>query len=270
MKIAQSQYALWLVLGTAACLFLFVMVRGMRHSLRRKKWKTAAADLAVIFIILGSAYWYFFVYEAPVQTDIPFVYEELPAYSDAAVTEINNNIPYFTEEEKQAEEYELYGSLDKLGRCTSAMAMIGRDMMPQEERGEIETIRPTGFIGARYDDLIEDGFLYNRCHLIAFELTGENANERNLITGTRYLNVEGMLYYENITASYIRRTENHVLYRVTPVFLGSELVARGVLMEAYSIEDSGAGICFCVWCWNVQPGIRIDYATGKSSREKPA
>ena len=263
-----SEYSVYIIAGLTAVVFLAVMIRGMAVSFRKKKYRDVFREALMLCLLFGAAGWFLLYYEQPVHTDIPFVYEELPADSGIPSAEINGNIPYFTEEEKNTDEYESYGKLDRLGRCTPAMAMIGRDMMPGEEREEIDSIRPSGFVGAKYDDLIEDGFLYNRCHLIAFELTGENANAENLITGTRYMNTMGMLPYENMTASYIRRTGNHVLYRVTPVFLDGELVCRGVLMEAWSVEDDGEGICFCVFCRNVQPGIDIDYRSGKSTRAK--
>lgn len=196
----------------------------------------------------------------------------VPAYSGEPYAVINNNLPYFTEEELEAAavSYEIYPVLDALGRCGVCTASIGTDIMPAEERGEIGQIKPTGWHTVKYNDLIDGNYLYNRCHLIGFQLAGENANERNLITGTRYLNVEGMLPFENETADYVHDTGNHVLYRVTPVFEGDNLVASGVLMEAESVEDHGAGVCFNVYCYNVQPGIRIDYATGDSIRNEEA
>ena len=163
---------------------------------------------------------------------------------------------------------ESYSKLDRLGRCRTAFACIGTDIMPTEKRGSIGMVKPSGWHTVRYDNLVEGKYLYNRCHLIAYQLSGENANERNLITGTRYMNTEGMLPFENKVADYVRSTKNHVLYRVAPVFKGTELVARGVQMEAYSVEDRGEGICFNVFVYNVQPGIEIDYASGDSHEEK--
>lgn len=195
---------------------------------------------------------------------VPFEPEGIGPYTGSPYTVINDNKPYFTKEETGSEPYLFFSDLDELGRCGYAMAMLEKSMMPKEDRGDIESIRPSGYHNAVYEDLIEDGFLYNRCHLIGFQLCGENANEKNLITGTRYMNVEGMEPFENEVASCIRRTGKHVLLRVTPVFAEKELVARGVLMEAYSVEDQGQEISFCVFCWNVQPGIEIDYATGRS------
>ena len=192
-----------------------------------------------------------------------------PSYNGAPSVVVNNNVPEFTAEEKKnaASSYERYSDLDSLGRCQAAMACLGRDLMPTDEREPISTVHPSGWHLIRYDDLIEDHYLYNRCHVIGFQLTGENANERNLITGTRYMNVEGMLPYENEVAYYIRRTGNHVLYRVTPVFEGDNLLCSGIKMEAYSVEDRGASVSFNVYCFNVQPGVIIDYSDGYSWRD---
>ena len=158
---------------------------------------------------------------------------------------------------------EYYSELDSLGRCGVAEACVGVDLMPTEERESISKVKPTGWVQNQYD-FVDGGSLYNRCHLIGFQLTGENANEKNLVTGTRYMNVEGMLPFENQVADYVASTGNHVLYRVTPAFVDTELVARGVEMEAYSVEDQGRGVCFHVYCYNVQPGVEIDYATGEN------
>ncbi len=185
-------------------------------------------------------------------------------YSGSPFVEVNGNVPYFGEEEHTTESFEIYSELDSLGRCGVAYANIGKDLMPVEERGEIGMVKPSGWHTVKYPEVIEDLFLYNRCHLIGYQLSGENANVQNLITGTRYLNVEGMLPFENKVASYVRETGNHVLYRVTPVFEKDNLVAEGVLMEAYSVEDEGKGVAFCVFVYNVQPGIEIDYAAGES------
>ena len=174
---------------------------------------------------------------------------------------LNDNQPSFTEEDMTDVSYEFYSDLDELGRCGVTEACIGRDLMPTEKRGDISSVKPTGWVQNQYD-FVDGKSLWNRCHLIGFQLAGENANECNLITGTRYLNVEGMLPFENLVADYVKETDNHVLYRVTPAFQGTELVARGVQMEAYSVEDSGDGVCFNVFCYNVQPGVEIDYATG--------
>ena len=191
--------------------------------------------------------------------------DTLPDYGGSPYVELNDGQPSFTEEQKaETASYETYASLDLLGRCGTAEACIGQDLMPTEERGAIGMVKPSGWHTVRYDDVVDGKYLYNRCHLIGYQLAGENANERNLITGTRYLNVEGMLPFEDQVADYVQETGNHVLYRVTPVFQGAELVARGVQMEAWSVEDGGAGVCFNVYCYNVQPGVEIDYATGES------
>lgn len=189
--------------------------------------------------------------------------EEVPAYSGSPYVEINGNQPDFSQDQETTESFESYSELDSLGRCGTAFACIGKDLMPTEDRGSISEVHPTGWVQAEYD-CVDGGSLYNRCHLIGFQLTGENANEKNLITGTRYLNVEGMLPFENLVADYIKETGNHVLYRVTPVFQGNNLVASGVTMEALSVEDAGEGVCFSVYVYNVQPGVEIDYATGES------
>ncbi len=188
----------------------------------------------------------------------------LPKYAGQAYTQINNNKPFFKEYEIINGSFEYYSNLDELGRCDVCFASIATDIMPTEERGSISSITPTGWINVSYDN-VDGGYLYNRCHLIGYQLTGENANERNLITGTRYLNVDGMLPFENDIAEYIEKTGNRVVYRSTPVFTGNNLVADGVLLEAYSVEDDGQGISFCVYCYNVQPEIDIDYSTGASS-----
>ena len=193
---------------------------------------------------------------------------KVPAYSGAPYVELNNNVPAFSDEEKSETSFERYSELDELGRCGPAIANIGKDLMPREKRGSIGMIKPSGWHTVRYDDLVDGKYLYNRCHLIGFQLSGENANERNLITGTRYMNVEGMLPFEDMVTDYVQDTNNHVLYRVTPIFEGKNLVASGVQMEAQSVEDHGKGIEFNVFVYNIQPGITIDYATGNSHLEK--
>ena len=194
---------------------------------------------------------------------------KLPEYTSEAYVAVNDNQPEFTEEQLVAESYEFYSELDALNRCGYAIACVGRDIMPTEERGSIGQVKPSGWQTVKYD-FVDGKYLYNRCHLIGFQLTGENANERNLITGTRYLNVEGMLPFENMIADYVKETGNHVLYRVTPVFEGDELVARGVRMEGYSVEDAGDGICFHVYAYNVQPGVVINYLDGTSIIDETA
>lgn len=198
------------------------------------------------------------------KADIDKAISEVPAYSNEAYTVVNNNIPFFNDTDLTTKSYESYSNLDSLGRCGVAVSSIGKDIMPTENRGNIGSIKPTGWHSVRYDG-IDGNYLYNRCHLIGYQLTGENANEKNLITGTRYMNVTGMLPFENMVADYIKETNNHVLYRVTPVFEGDNLLTSGVLIEAKSVEDDGAGIEFNVYCYNVQPGVTIDYATGESS-----
>ena len=197
--------------------------------------------------------------------------QNLPEFAGTPYVELNQNQPEFAEEEKNAQSFENYSELDALGRCGVAYACIGQDLMPTEDRESISQVKPSGWQTAEYD-FVDGKYLYNRCHLIGFQLTAENANEKNLITGTRYLNVEGMLAFENMTADYIKETGNHVLYRVTPVFESSNLVASGVQMEAWSVEDNGAGICFNVFVYNNQPGVTIDYQTGNSwaSGSEPA
>ncbi len=195
----------------------------------------------------------------------PVEWLDLPAYAGYASVELNEGMPYFDVEtiDVESDTWELT-ELDSLGRCGTAYGYLGSANLATEERGNIGMVKPSGWHTVKYNDLIDGNYLYNRCHLLGYQLTGINADERNLITGTRYLNVVGMLPYENEIADYIEDTGNHVLYRVTPIFEGDNLVASGVLMEAYSVEDSGAGVCFSVYCFNVQPGIAIDYATGDS------
>lgn len=195
------------------------------------------------------------VYSASVQN--------VPAYSGKPYVAINDNQPEFTDEDLTTKAYEYYSPLDHLGRCGYTMASVGRELMPTQERESISHIKPTGWVQAQYD-FVDGKSLYNRCHLIGFQLAGENDNARNLITGTRYMNVQGMLPFENMVADYVKETGNHVLYRVTPIFDGSNLVARGVQLEGMSVEDKGEGICFNVYVYNVQPGVTIDYETGYS------
>ncbi len=191
--------------------------------------------------------------------------DDIPQYESTAYVVINNNEPFFVDEEFTTSAFETYSELDSLGRCGIAYANICEDLMPTEPRGEIGMVKPSGWQTAKYD-FVDGKYLYNRCHLIGFQLAGENANEKNLITGTRYMNVVGMLPFENMVADYVKETSNHVLYRVTPLYEGNNLVADGVLMEAESVEDSGEGVQFCVYCYNVQPGVEIDYATGNNHR----
>ena len=182
---------------------------------------------------------------------------------------VNGNVPFFTEEEMTDEGYETFADLDLYGRCGVTMACVGQEMMPTAQRESISHVYPSGWVNRSYD-FVDGNYLYNRCHLIGFQLTGENDNDRNLITGTRYMNVQGMLPFENMVADYVKETGNHVLYRVTPIYQGDNLVAEGVLMEAYSVEDEGDGVLFCVFCFNVQPGVVIDYETGENEADPNA
>ena len=215
--------------------------------------------LLVIYLILPSP-------EAPQVSNISL--DQVPAYSGEPFAVLGGNIPQFTEADYTTESYEEYSALDALERCTYTIACIGQDLMPTEERGSISHIKPTGWQSVKYD-FVDGKSLYNRCHLIGHQLAGEDANERNLITGTRYMNVDGMLPFENMVADYVKETGNHVLYRVIPVYDGNNLVASGVTMEGWSVEDSGEGICFYVYVYNVQPGVEIDYATGESWEAEP-
>lgn len=207
--------------------------------------------------------------ERPQEDAVTITIDEVPVYSGDPYVVINDNEPSFSSEELESDSFESYGKLDDLGRCTIAFANLSSELMPQGERGSIGQVKPSGWQTVRYDS-VDGKYLYNRCHLIGWQLSGENANERNLITGTRYMNTEGMLPFENMVADYIKETDGHVLYRVTPIFVEDELVARGVQMEAYSIEDAGASICFNVFVYNVQPGIEIDYSDGSSRLSETA
>lgn len=209
------------------------------------------------------------VNEPEENTKIDDFLEEIPDYSGSPRVEINHNVPFFPETDKTRKDaFEIYSPLDSLGRCGVAYANICKEIQPTEPRGTIGSVRPSGWHTVKYNSIIDGNYLYNRCHLIGYQLAGENGNVQNLITGTRYLNVVGMLPLENEVEDYVSKSGNHVLYRVTPVFEGNNLVASGVLMEAYSVEDNGAGIQFCYYCYNVQPGISIDYATGESAESK--
>ena len=228
--------------------------------------------ISIIFIFITGAISYFYN-EILYTNTIPNsnIYsvdlESIPEYDENPYVIINNNIPYFTESDYTTNAFETYNKLDSLGRCGTAFANVCKDIMPSEdeERQDIGMIKPSGWQTVRYNDIVDGNYLYNRCHLIGYQLSGENANEKNLITGTRYMNVTGMLPFENLVDDYIEKNENnHVLYRVTPIFKGNNLVASGVQMEAYSVEDNGKGICFNVYVYNVQPGIVIDYSTGTS------
>ena len=220
--------------------------------------KRTAALLLVSFLLLLSGC------DQRLGTSVPSVsLDDIPAFADQPYVVLNNNEPDFSQEDKTTESFEQYSALDSLGRCGTAFANLGVDLMPSEERESIGQVKPTGWHTVKYD-CVDGTYLYNRCHLIGYQLSGENANECNLITGTRYLNVEGMLPFENLVHGYVEETENHVLYRVTPLFEGENLLASGVQMEALSVEDEGEGVCFNVYVYNCQPGVTIDYATGES------
>lgn len=206
-------------------------------------------------------------------SEVSYDLGDIPEYKDSPYVVINDNKPFFTSNDYTTKSFEEYSELDMLGRCGVAYANIGKDIMPKdgEKREEINSIRPSGWKQKPYKGLVEGDYLYNRCHLIGWQLAGENANKLNLITGTRYMNVQGMLPFEDMVDDYFeakKNEKNHVLYRVTPIYEGNNLVASGVLMEAYSVEDNGEGVCFNVYVYNVQPGIVIDYATGDNSLEK--
>lgn len=232
-----------------------------KRNRQRKKMQPMSTKRAVILLILCAlmvaSRWYLGPEPAQVSS------ADIPAYSGAAYVELDGNQPNFTQDDLTTEAFERYSELDSLGRCGVAYANICLEIMPTEPRGDIGSVKPTGWQTVKYD-VVDGKYLYNRCHLIGYQLAGENANKQNLITGTRYLNVTGMLPFENEVDDYVDETGNHVLYRVTPYFEGAELVARGVQMEAYSVEDNGEGVCFNIYAYNVQPGVEIDYATGGS------
>ncbi len=235
--------------------------------------------ISVLFLILAAVVLYFYLsnYDVPAENDpidssaetnvpVTDADDEIPEFSGEPFVELNGNIPVFGADEFSDRSYEFYSELDEYGRCGMAIASVGQDLMPTEDRESISHIHPTGWHSRQYD-FVPGKNLYNRCHLIGFQLTGENANEKNLITGTRYLNIEGMLPFENMIADYVKETGNHVVYRVTPIFEGKELVARGVILEAKSVEDNGEGVMFNVYAYNVQPGVIIDYKTGQSTAD---
>ncbi|MBE6015343.1 MAG: hypothetical protein E7241_08295 [Lachnospiraceae bacterium] len=194
----------------------------------------------------------------------------IPEYSGELYVKINNGKPEFDTADADKGAFETYSELDSLGRCGVAYANLCKELMPKGQREDISMIKPTGWKRTKYPGVVEDDLLYNRCHLIAYSLAGENANEKNLITGTRYFNKEGMLPFEEMVRDYIYKTGNHVLYRVTPVFEGKNPVAKGVIMEAYSVEDKGKGISYNIFVYNIQPGVEIDYSTGNSKLKQAA
>ena len=240
----------------------------------KKGLKKTSISIVTVLILLVGGYNYQDIYNiidnslASVlekREEVKYSYDitKIPPYSGSSYVIINDNIPNFTEGDKTTESFESYSELDSLGRCGVAFSNIGKDLMPTEERGSIGMIKPSGWHTVKYD-IVDGKYLYNRCHLIGYQLTGENANNKNLITCTRYMNTVGMLEFENKVASYIKETNNHVLYRVTPIFEDNNLLATGVEMEAYSLEDNGKGIMFHIFVYNVQDGITIDYKTGDS------
>ena len=228
---------------------------------------TLFAILLALVLSAGAVFYLSQQDDTPTTTEPPKAESlaSIPAFdASSPFVIIKDNVPSFTEDEITKKSFEAYSPLDDLGRCGEALACIGKDLMPTEERGSIGQVKPSGWQTAKYD-IVDGKYLYNRCHLIGFQLTGENANERNLVTGTRYMNVDGMLPFENMVADYIKETGNHVMYRVTPVYADDNLLCSGVFMEGYSVEDQGEGISFHIYCYNAQPGIEINYANGDSA-----
>ncbi len=245
------------------------VTRHQKAERRKKKIKIIVVSVIVIALICLSVF-AFILIKSTIDSRSARSGLNIPSYSGTPYAIINDNKPFFRQNDYNTTAFESYSELDDLGRCGVAFANVSQELMPTESRGEIGNIKPTGWVQEKYEGIIPSNppYLYNRCHLIAYCLTAENDNERNLITGTRYMNVDGMLPFEEQVAQYLDSNDNHVLYRVTPVFTGDNLVADGVLMEAYSVEDRGEGICFCVFCYNVQPGVDIDYATGNNKARK--
>ena len=243
-----------------------------RRKVSEKKLKKFLFSIIILILILAIDYFYpdfisSLFNEDLIKNEVSYNLSDIPEYTDSPYVIINDNIPSFGEKDYVSEGVEKYSKLDILGRCGVAYANICRETMPSkgDERGDISSVKPTGWKQKKYNG----EYLYNRCHLIGYQLSDEDANQLNLITGTRYFNVEGMLSFENKVAEYLKENkDNHILYRVTPIYEGTNLLASGVQMEAYSIEDKGKGICFNVYIYNVQPGIKIDYATGNSSKEQ--
>ena len=226
---------------------------------RKSKSSKLSKALRVVVVLILAVYALLQYFQRQPAIDL----SEIPPYSGSPYVVLMDNQPDFSMDDLTTDEFEFYSELDQYGRCGVAFANISLYTMPTEPRGEIGMIKPSGWHTVKYD-WVDGKYLYNRCHLIGFQLAGENANEKNLITGTRYMNVEGMLPFENMVDDYVEETGNHVLYRVTPIYNGTDLVASGVQMEALSVEDEGEGLCFNVYVYNVQPGVEIDYATGES------
>lgn len=237
--------------------------------MRKRKKKTSPFLVTTLILMCFFGYYYQDDIKEFIDDDkvISYTLEDVPSYSGKDYVYLNNNVPNFDLEDINSKSFQFYSNLDFLGRCGYAYANIGKDLMPTEKRGSIGMVKPSGWHTVKYDN-IDGKYLYNRCHLIGYQLTGQNANVKNLITCTRYMNSVSMLEFENKVASYIKKTNNHVLYRVTPIYDGDNLLASGVVMEAYSIEDSGKGIKFNVYLYNVQDGIEIDYKTGYSKKIK--
>ena len=237
--------------------------------MRKRKKKTSPFLVTTLMLMCFFGYYYQDDIKEFIDDDkvISYTLEDVPSYSGKDYVYLNNNVPNFDLEDINSKSFQFYSNLDSLGRCGYAYANIGKDLMPTEKRGSIGMVKPSGWHTVKYDN-IDGKYLYNRCHLIGYQLTGQNANVKNLITCTRYMNSVSMLEFENKVASYIKKTNNHVLYRVTPIYDGDNLLASGVIMEAYSIEDSGKGIKFNVYLYNVQDGIEIDYKTGDSKKNK--
>lgn len=251
-----------------------VKTRGIKHAMSKKRYASVLTLFLILLFGVSGCKDSRIMTPADIQeTAKAEIRKEIPEEGwevdstnenpDLPYIIINDNIPTFSDDEITTEAFERYSELDDLGRCGTAFACIGVELMPTEERGSIGQVRPSGWHTVKYD-VIDGMYLYNRCHLIGYQLAGENANEKNLITGTRYLNVSGMLPFEDLIADYVKETNNHVMYRVTPLFEGDDLLASGVRMEAYSVEDAGDGVSFHVFVYNKQPGIVIDYATGDS------
>lgn len=238
--------------------------------MKKKTKKKLISSLCSVLLLFGI----YFFQDQLIEIVEPSIKGSFVSYGMSSVPEqgknlykvLNNNQPTFTEEEKKLKSFESYSELDSLGRCGTAFALVSKQTMPKEERGKIGMIKPSGWHTVKYS-FVDGKYLYNRCHLIAYQLTGENANEKNLITCTRTMNTKGMLPFENEVSKYVKETKNHVLYRVKPIFKDENLLASGVEMEAYSIEDGGKGISFHVYIYNKEPKVWIDYRTGESKED---